>query len=115
MAISDRGYMAIGSSVVDELHADGKGDLQGQVFRARERHRAILEFDPELLVALFKPGRRTYEVTEDAIPDGAHVVGVQFDAMRDVWQILLEHESLPLCSEGAIPWTIRPVAVITDE
>lgn len=84
------------------------------VYRPPERRRAIFEIDGDIFVALFKPGRRAYEVCEGAIPDGARLVGVRFDYLRDCWQVCLEHESFDVVPEHALPPTILPVTRILE-
>lgn len=85
-----------------------------EVYCAPERHRAVMEIDAHILVALFKPGRRSYEVIENAIPEGATVYGGQYDPLRDCWKIGLEHPSLPAVPEGAFGPTVLPVIVINE-
>jgi hypothetical protein len=66
-------------------------------------HRAVFELSAQLLIELFKPGRRSYEVVGNPIPADARVYGAEYDSLRDVWRVGLEHESFPPCPELSFP------------
>lgn len=84
------------------------------IYHAPSRRRAIFEIDPQILVALFAPGHRSYTVIENGIPADAVVYGVSYDMMRQAWLVGVEHESFPECPELAIPITLRPAVAIAD-
>src|SRR5688572_3075037 len=81
---------------------------RAEPYRPPERRWAIFQIDPQLIVELFTPGRRAYEVTEYPIPDGARVVRIQYDPLRDIWLVCVEHPSFDVVAEHAMPPTLQP-------
>jgi hypothetical protein len=76
------------------------------------RRLAILQITPELLLELFKPGTRTWEVTKNALPLDARVAGVGVKRASSFWYdpdthaiaIVIESESFA----EQLPGTVLP-------
>lgn len=55
----------------------------------RERRAALLYISAPLLVELFTAGEHRYEVIEHPIPDDAQVIGAEYNAVYDRWELAL--------------------------
>lgn len=59
----------------------------------RARRVAIVQLSADWLIEILKPGRRCYEIVENALPADAKVIGAQYNALSDVWDFAVESES----------------------
>lgn len=82
-------------------------------FGYQERHRAVFDLNVSALVDLLKTGQRTVNAIV-GIPAGATIYGVQYDPIREVWQIGVEHPSFPAVPEGGVPWGIDIAVEVTE-
>jgi hypothetical protein len=60
----------------------------------------ILQISPELLVDLFKPGKRNYEVVQDAVPADGKLVHVHVSQGGLLLNLTVESESFAPISLG---------------
>ena len=72
-----------------------------------ERRRALLEVSGEAFLDVIREQSshdgRVYRCCRYGIPLDAQVVGIRQDPLRDVWIVVLEGPSFPICNEYDVP------------
>jgi hypothetical protein len=75
----------------------------------RLSRRAVLEVEPQMIVELLKPqGLVVFEVTGDALPADARVIGCYYDYQRDLYHLTLVSRAFAPLGDGYVAPPLRP-------